>query len=78
MADRLYREAADLLAHVSEKRAFRLIGVGLSDIVPETEADLTPDLLDPQALKRASAERATDAIRARFGPEAIVKGRSLR
>ena len=27
---------------------------------------------------RAAAERATDAIRARFGPDAIVKGRALR
>ncbi|MCB2117271.1 MAG: DNA polymerase IV [Rhodobacteraceae bacterium] len=78
MADRLYREAAELLAHVEGHEAYRLIGVGLSDIVPETEADLTADLLDPGAVKRAGAERATDAIRARFGPEAIVKGRALR
>lgn len=78
IADRLYREAADLLAQVADKGPYRLIGVGLSDIVPGHEADLTPDLLDPQAARRASAERATDRIRARFGPEAIVKGRSLR
>ena len=78
IADRLYREAADLLAHLGEPGPFRLIGVGLSDIVPAREADLTPDLLDPEAARRAGAERATDAIRARFGPDAIVKGRSLR
>ena len=78
MADRLYREAADLLAHVADKGPYRLVGVGLSDIVSAREADLTPDLLDPQAARRAGAERATDAIRARFGPDAIVKGRSLR
>jgi DNA polymerase-4 len=35
------------------------------------------DLLDPAAATRAGAERATDAIRARFGPQAIVKGRGL-
>ena len=78
IADRLYREASDLLAHVKEQGPFRLIGVGLSDIVPSREADLTPDLLDPEASKRAGAERATDSIRARFGPDAIVKGRALR
>ncbi|MDW4550022.1 DNA polymerase IV [Defluviimonas sp. D31] len=78
MADRLYREAADLLAQVKEPGPFRLVGVGLSDLVPAAEADLTADLLDPQAVRRAGAERATDAIRARFGPDAIVKGRSLR
>ena len=78
MADRLYREAADLLAQVGDPGPYRLIGVGLSDIVAARAADLTPDLLDPTAAKRAVAERATDAIRARFGPNAIVKGRSLR
>jgi DNA polymerase-4 len=78
IADRLYREVADLLAHIGDKGPYRLIGVGLSDIVPASEADLTADLLDPGAMKRAGAERATDAIRARFGPDAIVKGRSLR
>ena len=77
-ADRLYREAATLLTQVAEAGPFRLIGVGLSDIVPAHEADLTADLLDPGAARRAGAERATDAIRARFGPDAIVKGRSLR
>ena len=78
MADTLYRAAADLLAQVTEPGPWRLIGVGLSDIAPETAADLTPDLLDPGAARRARAERATDAIRGRFGKTAIVKGRSLR
>jgi DNA polymerase-4 len=55
-----------------------LIGVGISDLAPEAEADLSSDLLDPDARKRAAAERATDAIRARFGAEAIIRGRSLR
>ena len=78
IADRLYRQAADLIVHLGDPGPFRLIGVGLSDIVPAHDADLTPDLLDPGAARRAGAERATDAIRARFGPDAIVKGRSLR
>ena len=78
MADRMYREAADLLSHVGGRDAYRLIGVGLSDIVAASAADLTPDLLDPDAKRRAGAERAADAIRARFGADAIVKGRALR
>ena len=36
------------------------------------------DLLDPGAEQRSKAERATDAIRGRFGSKAIVKGRALR
>jgi DNA polymerase-4 len=78
MADRLYRAVADLMAAVTEKGPFRLIGVGLSDIVPGATADLTDDLLDPTAARRAGAERAADRIRARFGRDAIIKGRSLR
>ena len=34
--------------------------------------------LDPQAEKRRAAEKATDAIRAKFGDNAITKGRAIR
>ncbi len=57
-----------------EPGPFRLIGVGLSDLVPEARADMTGDLLDPDAARRAKAERAADRIRERFGADAIVKG----
>ncbi len=78
LTDRIYRAARDLFAQAAGKGPFRLIGVGISDLCAEDQADLSPDLLDPDATKRAAAERAADAIRARFGPEAIIKGRSLR
>ncbi len=78
LTDRIYRAAVDLFRPEASKGPFRLIGVGISDLAPEAEADLLGDLLDPDAGKRAKAERATDAIRARFGRDAIVKGRSLR
>ncbi|WP_102226953.1 DNA polymerase IV [Acidimangrovimonas sediminis] len=78
MADRIYRTARELLDHVTEPGPFRLIGVGIADLAPAARADLTGDLLDPDAARRAQAERATDAIRKRFGSDAIVKGRSLR
>ncbi len=78
MADTLYRAARELLDQVREPGPFRLIGVGLSELCAAALADRTPDLLDPAASRRQKAERAADAIRARFGPEAIVKGRALR
>ena len=77
-ADRIYREARALFDQVPRGAAYRLIGVGISDLTQGRDADLTADLLDPQAETRARAERATDAIRARFGKEAIIKGRALR
>lgn len=78
VADRIYRIARELWQAAPDRGPFRLIGVGLADIVAGSTADRTADLLDPGASRRAIAERATDAIRARFGPEAIIKGRALR
>ncbi|WP_417272897.1 DNA polymerase IV [Celeribacter halophilus] len=78
IADRMFRTGRELLVPALEHGPFRLIGIGLSDLVPATEADLSPDLLDPDAVKRARAERASDEIRKRFGKDAIVKGRALR
>lgn len=77
-ADRIYRTARALLDTVLDKGPFRLIGVGLSHIGPATQTDTTQDLLDPNAEQRRQAEKATDAIRARFGKDAIKKGRGLR
>ena len=78
LADRIYREARSLFEAVGDRGPYRLIGVGLSDLMPATDADRSGDLLDPGAVRRGQAERATDSIRARFGPEAILKGRALR
>jgi DNA polymerase-4 len=78
LTDRIYRGACDLYRLAGTKGPFRLIGVGISDLAPEDQADLSRDLLDPQATKRAAAERAADAIREKFGKDAIIKGRALK
>lgn len=78
MADRIYRTARELMAQVGNEGPYRLIGVGISDLSFADTADLSVDLLDQDASKRAAAERATDKIRAKFGPDAIKKGRALR
>ncbi len=78
LADAIYRTARALYDQVEPDQPYRLIGVGISELWPESAADTSGDLLDPQARQRGEAERATDEIRARFGPDAILKGRSLR
>lgn len=78
MTDRIYREARALFDTVSHQGPFRLIGTGISDLCKADGADLSGDLLDPDAIQRSKAERATDAIRQRFGKDAIRKGRALR
>lgn len=77
-ADRLFRTARDLFRPEAARAPFRLLGVGLSDLTPADQADRMADLLDPAAARRLAAERATDAIRARFGADAIIRGRALR
>ena len=78
LADTLYRTARGLMDQVGGAAPYRLIGVGLSDLVPQDSADLSGDLLDPNAKLRANAERATDSIRQKYGAGAILKGRALR
>jgi len=78
LADRIYRTARGLFEQAGARGPFRLIGVGIGDLVDASQADLSGDLLDPQAERRSAAEHATDRIRAKFGPDAIVKGRALR
>ena len=76
LAEDMYRAARPLLAGECDGTAFRLIGIGLSDLSPAASA--APDLLDPDARKRAAAEHAIDAVRDKLGRDAIAKGRSLR
>ena len=78
IADRIYRTARMLFDQVGDKGPYRLLGAGISDLSSDAGADVTGDLLDPQGTQREQAERATDAIRERFGPDAILKGRALR
>jgi DNA polymerase-4 len=78
LADRIYRTARGLFDQLGEPGPFRLLGCGISDLSAADGADTAGDLLDPDAARRSQAERATDAIRNRFGDKAIVKGRALR
>jgi DNA polymerase-4 len=78
LADRIYRTARGLFDQVEGQGPYRLLGCGLSDLSDAAGADKLGDLLDPGAARRSEAEKATDAIRGRFGAGAIVKGRTLR
>ena len=78
LTDTIYRTARGLFDQVGDKGAYRLLGVGLSQLSSDTAADLSGDLLDPDAGKRVKAEKAADEIRERFGAKAIIKGRALR
>ncbi len=76
LAEVIYQTAAPLLDREATGEAFRLIGVGLSDLSTGEFADPI-DLLDASSGRVAKVERAMDDVRARMGDEAIAKGRSL-
>ncbi len=76
LAEEIYRAALPLLEKEADGRAFRLIGVGCTDLDDGAPGRLG-DLLDAERDRRARVEHAMDAIRARQGEAAIVKGRSL-
>ena len=73
LADRLFRTGRDLLERETDGTRYRLIGIGVSGLTEGWRAD-PDDLLDPDATKRARAEAAMDAIRARFGRDGVEVG----
>ena len=77
LAQTIFRSARTLLAREATGRQFRLIGVGISALTPAAKTDAA-DLLDPNVKKRASAERAADIARAKFGKDAVKTGRTIR
>lgn len=76
LADAIYAAAEPLLQKEADGTAFRLLGVGLADFAPREDCDPI-DLADPDSQRRKKVEGAVDDLRARFGRDAIGKGRML-
>ena len=77
LADRIFRTAQAHLKREADGTRFRLLGVGLTNLAPAMGAD-PASLIDVAGDKRAAAERAMDKIRAKFGGEAVEKGRAFK
>ena len=73
MAPRLFAVARALLAAQEEGTAYRLIGVGASDLKPASEAD-EADLIEGDRGREKAREAAIDALRDKFGASAIQRG----
>jgi DNA polymerase-4 len=76
LADRIFGVSRTLLHREADGTSFRLLGAGLHNICAASACD-PADLVDKGAGKRARAERAMDKVRAKFGGEAVGKGRGL-
>jgi DNA polymerase-4 len=75
-AKTLFAVGRELLAPEASGRRWRLIGIGVAELV---DAGAAADDFFAGAERRALAgERSVDALRARFGPGAVTSGRALR
>ncbi len=74
LADRIFRTALPALKREANGTRFRLLGVGLSNLAPASEAD--PASLDRS--QRATNARRRNAPWTRYGGEAVAISRSFR
>jgi DNA polymerase-4 len=72
----LFAAAREMLAIEARGKPWRLIGVGICEIVPAGSEG--GDLFDDGESRALSGEKAIDALRGRFGAEAVIMGRSLK
>jgi len=73
LEDRIFRTGSELLLPELDGTRFRLLGIGVSTLGPDEQAD-PDDMLDPEANRRADAERAIDHVRDKFGSDAVKFG----
>ena len=78
LTDVIYDLAEPLLMRELDKGPFRLIGVGISTLSQIDDTPQDAKLFEDRRDTRAKAEAATDAIRKKFGKDAIQRGRALR
>jgi DNA polymerase IV len=76
LAPRLFAVARELLAAETQGTSFRLIGVSTADFAPAEEAD-KGDLIDSGVGREKAREQAIDALRERFGAQAVMRGLAM-
>jgi DNA polymerase-4 len=62
-----------MLMKEADGTAYRLIGIGISELTSLDKAD-PADLVDTSIARNVKVEGAVDALRAKFGKAAVVKG----
>ncbi|KQW71356.1 DNA polymerase IV [Phenylobacterium sp. Root77] len=74
-AKTLFAVGREMLAKEADGRAWRLIGIGMSELI---DADAVEhDFFADAEHKALVEERVVDKLRARFGPDAVTSGRAL-
>ncbi len=73
-----FAAAKPMLHDAAQGKAYRLIGVGFSGLSFAGESESAPDLFGDGNEKIAKTEKAIDAIREKFGRDAVKAGRTLK
>jgi DNA polymerase-4 len=76
LASRIFTAGRELLARETDGTRFRLIGIGVSALAGDAEAD-PADLVDQDGRRNAAAEHAVDRLREKFGRDAVIRGIAL-
>jgi DNA polymerase-4 len=76
LAAAIFEHGRELLAREVDGTQFRLLGIGVSALTGDEEAD-PADLINARAQRTAAAEHAVDRLRDRFGRAAVIRGRSI-
>ena len=75
-AKTLFAIGRELLAREAGARPWRLIGIGLAELVDAETA--TDDFFATEERRARASERTLDALRQKFGADAVTSGRILR
>ncbi len=73
-----FATAKPMLHDAARGKAYRLIGVGFSGLCMAGESSAAPDLFGDGNAKITKQEKAIDAIREKFGKDAVRAGRVLK
>ncbi len=73
LAAKIFDVARELLRRETDGTRYRLIGVGLSQLVEGVDEE-PMDLIDHRAKRAAAAEQAIDRAREKFGRAAVIRG----
>jgi DNA polymerase-4 len=74
-AKTLFAQGRDLLKREVDGRSFRLIGIGLAELIEGDDA--AADFFAGDEARALKTETALDGLRARFGNDAVGSGRAL-